>query len=520
MQEVDRRAVGRYGIPGIVLMENAGLRMTDVLAAVTPDLATRRVLILCGAGNNGGDGFVVARHLVQRGIAARAILFARPADLRGAAAINERAARRIGVPITTVLSPASWRRARRALGWADLVVDALLGTGLSRPVTGLLAAVIHDVTRARLEVAAVDLPSGLSGMDGNIPGPALRAAHTITFCRPKPPHLLPPASALCGRVHVADIAIPDAAVQSVGPSLLWPEPAALATALPRRPRAGHKGTFGHVLVIAGSRGKAGAARMTALAALRAGAGLVTVALPRSIEDRFAQGPMEAMTLACDETADGTFAAGALAALRRALAGKDAVALGPGLTTHPEVLKLVRALVPRIRVPLVLDADGLNAFAGRRRDLDGSRRALLVTPHPGEMARLSGTTGARILADRLGMAERMARRLKAQVILKGYRTIVASPDGSASVNPTGNPGMGSAGSGDVLTGLLAGLLAQGMEARAAARTGVYLHGLAGDLAAGRLGEEPLLARDLLDQYPRALRLLKGAMPRPAAAWVSL
>jgi hydroxyethylthiazole kinase-like uncharacterized protein yjeF len=275
-----------------------------------------------------------------------------------------------------------------------------------------------------------------------------------------------------------------------------------------------------VLVVAGARGKAGAARMTALAALRAGAGLVTVALPRSLEDRLAAGAMEVMTFGCDETAEGTFAARALPALRRALEGKDAVALGPGLTTHPEVLQLVRALVPRIRVPLVLDADGLNAFAGHPRGLGGSRRALLMTPHPGEMARLTGTTGARVLADRLGMAERMARRLKAQVILKGYRTIVASPDGSASINPTGNPGMGTGGSGDVLTGLLAGLLAQGMEAGDAARAGVYLHGLAGDLAAGRLGEEPLLARDLLDQYPRALRCLRAATPPPMSSWVTL
>ena len=520
MRQVDRHAVARYGIPEIVLMENAGLRMTDVLAAVYPDLARRRVLVLCGPGNNGGDGFVVARHLAQRGVAVRALLFARPAALRGAAAINERATRRLGVPIEPVLSSAGWRRARRALGTSDLVIDALLGTGLTRPVSGLLAMVIDDLTRALVEVAAVDIPSGLSGDAGGIPGPVVRAAHTVAFCRPKPPHLLPPASEFCGRVHVADISIPAAAVASVRARLTWPEPPALAASLPRRPRAGHKGTFGHVLVIAGARGKAGAARMTALAALRSGAGLVTVALPRCLEDRLAPGAMEVMTLGCDETPEGTLAASALPALRQALAGKDAVALGPGLTTHPEVLKLVRALVPRIRVPLVLDADGLNAFAGHPRGLRRSRRALLMTPHPGEMARLSGTTGAKVLADRLGMAERMARRLKAQVILKGYRTIVASPDGSASINPTGNPGMGTGGSGDVLTGLLAGLLAQGMEAGDAARAGVYLHGLAGDLAAGRLGEEPLLARDLLDQYPRALRCLKAAVPPPASPWVTL
>jgi len=519
MRAVDRRAVGHFGIPDLVLMENAGLRMTDVLFAVIPGLARRRVLVLCGRGNNGGDGFVVARHLAMRGVDVRVHLFGRRRQVKGSAAVNLDAARRRGIAIDEVTGPAAWRRARRRLAGSDFVVDALLGTGLSRPVEGLLAGVIADVLRSRVEVAAVDIPSGLQGGTGAVEGPALRAAHTVTFCRPKWAHALPPAADRCGRVHVVDIGIPAAAVAAARPVLEWLEPAALAALLPDRPRAGHKGDFGHVLVIAGARGKGGAARMTALAALRSGAGLVTAAVPRSLQGRLVGGAMEAMTEGLEETADGSPALAALPRLLRLAEGKSAVALGPGLTTHPETKRLVRALVRRIRVPLVLDADGLNAFEGDTRGLPG-RRPLILTPHPGEMARLTDRSARAVQADRPAAAGGLARRLGCHVVLKGRRTIVARPDGRMSVNPTGNPGMATGGSGDVLSGILAGLLAQGLEAGAAARVGVYLHGLAGDLAADRVGEMPLLARDIIADFPRALRRLRATAAPAAASWVTL
>jgi len=519
MRDVDRRAVELFGIPDLILMENAGLRMADVLFALLPDLPRRRVLVLCGRGNNGGDGFVVARHLAMRGVAVRALLFARRRQVKGPAAANLEAARRRGIPIDEVTGPAAWRRARRRLADSDLVVDALLGTGLSRPVEGLLARVIADVLRSRVEVAAVDIPSGLQGGTGAVRGPALRAAHTVTFCRPKWPHVLPPASERCGRVHVVDIGIPSAAVAAARPTLDWPEPADLAADLPDRPRGAHKGDFGHVLVIAGARGKGGAARMTALAALRAGAGLVTAAVPRSLQGRLVSGAMEAMTEGLEETADGSLALAALPRLLRLVEGKSAIALGPGLTTHPETARLVRDLVRRIRVPLVLDADGLNAFEGDTRGWPG-RRPLILTPHPGEMARLAGMSTRAVQADRPGVAAGMARRLGCHVVLKGHRTIVAQPDGRMSVNPTGNPGMATGGSGDVLSGILAGLLAQGLEPGKAARVGVYLHGLAGDMAAGRVGEMPLLARDIIEDFPRALGRLRATRAPAVAAWVTL
>jgi NAD(P)H-hydrate epimerase len=519
MRRVDRRAVSVYGIPEIVLMENAGLRMADVLFAVIPDLLHRRVLVLCGRGNNGGDGLVVARHLAMRGVAVRVLLFARRRQVTGSAALNLAAARGRGIVIDEVPGVTAWRRARRALGKSDLVVDALLGTGLTRPVEGFLALVIADVTRAGVEVVAADIPSGLEGGSGAVRGPALRAAHTVTFCRPKWAHVVPPAADLCGRVHVVDIGIPAAAVAAARPALDWVEPASVAATLPDRPRAAHKGTFGHVLVIAGSRGKGGAARMTSLAALRAGAGLVTAAVPRSIQQRLISGAMEAMTEGLEETPDGSPAYAALPRLLGLLPGKSAVALGPGLTTHPETKRLVRVLAPRIRVPLVLDADGLNAFEGDTRGLAG-RRPLILTPHPGEMARLTGVSARAVQADRPRSASTLARRLRCHVVLKGHRTIVARPDGRLSVNPTGNPGMATGGSGDVLCGLLAGFLAQGQEAGAAARAAVYLHGLAGDLAADRVGEMPLMARDLIADFPRALRRVRATPAPLAGTWVTL
>ena len=514
MRHIDRRAAVRFGIPEILLMENAGLRLFEFLCATWPDLQRRRVLLLCGRGNNGGDAWVLARHLRNHAVAVRAILFGRPAQVSGSAAVNLRAAARLGLEIETVTGPGSWRRARRRLRDADLLVDGILGTGLSRPVGGLLARAFGEVNASRVPLVAVDVPSGLSGDSGSIPGPALVADHTLTFARPKWPHVFLPARGLCGRVVVADVSIPGAAVAQEGAFLELIRPEAVAATLPARRPESHKGDFGHLLLLAGARGKAGAARMAALAALRAGCGLVTVALPRSLQARLVQGAMEAMTEGLEETTEGTIAASALPRILGLLRGKDAIAIGPGLTTHPETKRLVRALVARVRLPMVLDADGLNAFAGDAALLSGRRRPLLLTPHPGEMGRLLGRSAAEVQADRVGLARGLARRRRCHVVLKGHRTLVASPDGRVGVNSTGNPGLAKGGSGDVLTGFLGGLLAQGLAPESAARAAVHLHGLAADLASARVGETPLLARDVLSEFPRALRRLSRSRRGPS------
>jgi NAD(P)H-hydrate epimerase len=518
MRQADRRAIDGFRIPEIALMENAGQKVASLLLGLRPPATRPRVLVVCGPGNNGGDGLVAARHLLNHGVVARiAMPLGRPRR-GGAAAANFAAVRRLGLPLHAGRGRDVLRLLKADLEWCDLIVDALFGTGLSRPLSGPAAQVVEALNRSGRVVVAVDLPSGLRGDSSDIAGPAVRARHTVALARPKVPHVFPPARDLCGRVVVADIAIPPQAIAAARPTLSLNEPDSLRLALPVRRPDSHKGDYGHVLVVAGSRGKGGAARLSALGALRAGAGLVTAAVPESLTTRFLPGAMEVMTEGLEETSEGTIARRALPRLRRLLDGKRAVAIGPGLTTHEETSALVRELVGAVRVPLVLDADGLNAFAGKARRLSGRRRPLLLTPHPGEMGRLTGRGTSGVQADRIGAARALAAAGGCHVVLKGHQTLIASPDRHVAVNPTGNPAMATAGMGDVLTGLLAGLLAQGIEAGAAARLGVYVHGLAGDLAAGPDGGTPILARDLLDACPRAFRLLRGNSPLPSGVEV--
>ena len=507
MRSIDRRAIRAFGVPEIVLMENAGLQVFAFLRNVYQDLPVRRILLLCGGGNNGGDAFVVARHLKGRGIPFEPVLFGAREKIRGSAAINLKALERSGVTPREVRTAAQWKRVRPLLDRSDLVVDGILGTGLSRPVEGLLAGVFGEVNAAEADVVAIDIPSGLSGDTAELPGPCISADYTVTFARPKIAHLFPPAEAQCGELHVADIGIPAAAVEAEKVDLGLIESSALVPHLPVRRADSHKGDFGHVLAVAGSRGKGGAARMVALGALRAGCGLLTVALPAGLQAGMVSRAMEAMTEPLPETADGTLAAEGLPRLLELLPGKQVVAVGPGLTAHPETKKLIRDLVGRARVPVVLDADGINAFAGEEGLLSGRARPLVLTPHPGEMGRLLGLPAAEVQARRIPLAREFARRHACWLVLKGYRSLIATPAGQVHVNPTGNPGMATGGSGDVLTGILAGLLAQGIEVEGAVMLAVYLHGLAGDLAAADVGEMPLLARDILSRYPRALARLR-------------
>jgi NAD(P)H-hydrate epimerase len=507
MRSVDRRATRAFGLPEIVLMENAGLQVGAFLRRTFDDLAVRRIVLLCGRGNNGGDTFVLARHLRNLRIPFEAILFGRRSEVRGSAAINLRALERLGVVPREVVTRAGWAAARRSVAGSDLVVDGILGTGLSRPVDGLLAKVFEDVNGCGADVVAVDIPSGLSGDSGEVPGPCIAADYTVTFARPKIPHIFPPAEALCGELHVVDISIPSEAVAAEKVDLDLLDEADLVPLLPVRRAGAHKGDFGHVLVVAGSRGKGGAARMCALGALRAGCGLVTAAVPSGMQAGMVSRAMEVMTEGLPETADGSLAGRGARDLLRALEGKQAVAIGPGLTTHPETKRLIRDVVLRARVPVVLDADGINAFAGEAGLLSGRKRVLVLTPHPGEMGRLAGAPTAEVQARRVSLAREFARSHGCYLVLKGHRSLIATPAGRVHVNPTGNPGMATGGSGDVLTGILAGLIAQGIPVENAVKLGVYLHGLAGDLAAGEVGEMPLLARDILSRFPKALARLR-------------
>jgi len=507
MRRVDARAIREFGIPGLTLMESAGRGVADALAEEIPRLGTRPVVVFCGKGNNGGDGVVAATHLRRQGISVRVVLVARTAELAGDAATCLERARAEGVPIEEFDADRS--KPLAGLDQDGVVVDALLGTGVKGEARGAVASAIETINASGATVVAIDLPSGADADSGRLPGVTVRAHRTLTLCRPKPCLVLEPASSHAGPWRVLDIGIPDAAVAVERAEVAWLDEAAAAMLMPPRPREGHKGSFGHLLAIAGSRGKSGAATLLARAALRSGAGLVTVATPRSIQPIVASSQPELMTEPLAETSRGALGRAALSQARRLLAGREALALGPGLGTDAATIACVVSLASAPAVPTVLDADGLNAFAAERRPrkrLRTGRAPLVLTPHPGEAARLLGTTVAAIQADRLGSARRLAAETGAVVVLKGRSSVVAHPDGRAAFNASGNPGMATGGTGDALTGVIGALLARGLPGFDAARLGTYVHGAAGDLAADRQGAEGMIAGDLIDALPQAWRAM--------------
>jgi NAD(P)H-hydrate epimerase len=512
MREIDRHSTEKLGIPGMVLMENAGRSVAELIVEKFPQLDKDRITILCGKGNNGGDGFVVARHLLMRGHRPRVVLLAEPEDLRGDARKNCSILLQSGLAPTVVPNQSDWFRARSEFLTSSLLVDAILGTGLAGPVEGFYREVILDLTRnfAPIPVVAVDVPSGMPSDTGEALGPSLPARYTVTFTAPKWCHVFPPNCERVGEWSVAPIGTPPYVYEndaSLFLNLLGRED--LAPFARKRASGSHKGDYGHALIVGGSLGKSGAAALTALGALQAGAGLVTAAVPAGVLPLVASATPVLMTEHLPENDAGavscrSFDYGHFAAIA---SGKSVLAIGPGLSTHPETVEFTRRVVREwTNTPLVVDADGLNAFAGAAELLQGDGRKLILTPHPGEMARLTGLTTAEVQAKRVEVARQFSVEHKAYVVLKGFRTLIAEPGGQVYVNPTGNPGMATAGTGDVLTGMIAGLLAQHPDApvERVVSAAVYWHGAAGDTAAARRGELSLLATDLLAALPEALR----------------
>jgi hydroxyethylthiazole kinase-like uncharacterized protein yjeF len=500
MRAVDRRTM-EMGIPGLVLMENAGQRVVELMAEKFAPLAEQRIAVLCGKGNNGGDGMVVARQLFTRfrPRALHVVLLADPAGLKGDAAQNYRMLQVCGCPVEREI-PAAARL-------ATVVVDALLGTGIAGPAAGAMLEAIREINGGfpLAKVVAVDIPSGMPSDSGQPIGEQARADYTVTFTAPKPAQVLPPNCDAVGELRVGAIGSPPELYEADGSvRLALVEPAVFRHFFAPRPRDAHKGRFGHVLAIAGSRGKTGAAAMAGMAALRAGAGLVTVASAESAVPVVAGHAPELMTEPLAETESGgiswsNFENGRLAGV---VENKDVLAIGPGLGTHPDTVALVRRAFAEFALPMVVDADALNALAGA--EWSGAGRLRVLTPHPGEMARLAGRSAAEILADRVAVARELAAARQVCLVLKGERTLIAFPDGRVWINPTGTPAMASGGTGDILTGLIAGFLGQFPhqpdEAIAAA---VYLHGLSGELGASVLTEKCLTATDLLEYLPAAM-----------------
>ena len=500
MREVDRRTI-EMGVPGAVLMEHAGGRVVELLTERFSPLADQRIAVFCGKGNNGGDGLVVARQLFERyrPRVLHVMLAADPAEMKGEAAENYRRLIETGCPVSREL-PSDPQA-------MTLVIDALLGTGLSGPAKAEMLEIIRCINTGfpRAKVVAVDIPSGLASDTGKPLGDCVRADYTVTFTAPKAGQVLPPNCEQVGELRVRSIGSPPELFEKDdGIYLSLVEPRDFRRLLTPRPRASHKGSFGHVLIVAGSHGKTGAAAMCGMAALRSGAGLVTVAsTERAIPVIAAHAP-ELMTEALPETASGSisvraFDSGVLAELAR---NKTVLAIGPGLTTDPQTVAVVRRALQEFAQPMVVDADGLNALAGT--EWSGDKRLRVLTPHPGEMSRLTRKTIADIEQDRVGAARALACERKVHLVLKGYRTVLAFPDGRVWINPTGSPAMATGGTGDILTGMIAGFLAQfPNDPELAIAAAVYLHGLSGEIGAAVLGEKCLIATDLLRYLPKAM-----------------
>jgi len=505
MRAIDRATSERFGVPSLTLMENAGSAVAEhVLAQYS---AARKITIFCGKGNNGGDGFVASRKLYAAGKTVQVVLLADRVDLRGDAAVMFD---KLPVAATVVHRSEDLKDERVQLALsADLFLDAILGTGFKPPVTGLYADAIAILNASSAPVVAVDIPSGA---DADAMGPQAgiiaRADSIITFTAPRPAHVF--GALTTGPTYTAEIGSPNEAIVS---SLLLNVITArdFASLIGPRPAHSNKGKYGHVLVVGGSVGKAGSVAMAGMSALRAGAGLATVATPKSVLPTVAGFYPELMTEPLTETRAGTISAGAEARLDVLVQGKTVLAIGPGISRYPETAELVRTLVGKTNIPTVLDADGLNAFEGQTNELSGKGRVLIITPHPGEMGRLAGCSTADVQKDRLGVARQFARDHELIVVLKGNRTLVVQPDGEAWVNTTGNPGMSTGGTGDILTGMVAAMIAQHpKDVLPAVCAAVHLHGLAGDVMRESVGEHSMVATDLLRGLPEAfLRAQKTA-----------
>jgi NAD(P)H-hydrate epimerase len=505
MQELDRKAIETYRIPGIVLMENAGRGAAEVITSAFPDILKKKVAIIAGKGNNGGDGFVIGRYFLNRGIPVKAFLLADPKVLRGDAEIAFQIFLRMKGEVIPIPSSKDYQKVKRDLEKFDLLIDSIFGTGLDAEVRGYYREVIDHLNTLQKPIVAVDIPSGLDANTGRPLGTAIRASLTVTFGLPKVGQLISPGTDYVGTMKIIDIGIPRRLVEEekFQTYLLEDEDVRKWLSTPRKPDT-HKGDYGHLLVIAGSVGKTGAAAMACEAALRMGAGLVTLAIPKSLNGIMEMKLTEVMTEPLPETPKQTLSLRAFNSILRLCENKKALIVGPGIGTFKETQSLILKLIKTLDLPIVLDADGLTALATQPKVIPATNRSLILTPHPGEMARLVGSTAKEIQENRIGISRKFSQSQHVHLVLKGHRTLVASPKGEIFINPTGNPGMASGGTGDVLAGMIGGLICQGLGILPSLQISVYLHGLAGDEVAREMGEKSLVATDLIQKIPSLLQ----------------
>ena len=504
MQQIDRQTIESFGIPGRILMENAGRGATRFIFEQFSDLKNKRVGVIAGRGNNGGDGFVIARYLAQSGIAVQVYLLAAKNQVKGDAAANLNLLKPLEIPVIEVPDEISFSAYESDMADLDIWIDAILGTGLKSDVKGYFQNVIDFINALNKPVLAVDIPSGLNSDTGQPCGTCIRASATATFGFAKPGHMTYPGASCIGALEIVDIGIPPYIVETVEPKQFLLTADLIRSYLTPRAENAHKGTTGHLLVLAGSPGKTGAASMTSMSALRAGAGLVSLAIGQNLNAVLEAQMLEAMTVPLPTSRDGAFGESAFGAIQKLMSDKKCLAIGPGLGQASATGKLVRKIIAESQIPLVVDADGINNLAGQMQILKCARVPIILTPHPGEMARLLNVNVGKVQEDRINCARNVAVDLNVHVVLKGARTVIAHPDGRVFINPTGNAGMASGGMGDVLTGIIAGQIVQGFSPESAAHIGVYLHGAAADSLAQSIGPYCYLAGEVMNAIPAEIK----------------
>lgn len=504
MQEIDRRSIEEYGIAGLVLMENAGIRTVEVIEEILDGVAGKTIVVIAGKGNNGGDGLVIARHLLNGGAQIYAFVMGQTDELTPDNLTNYQILSKMTTNISSLYQEEDLDKLMIALLSADLVVDSIYGVGFKGKLGDFESKVITMLNWAKAPVVAVDIPSGVEADTGKVQGLAVKSLYTVTYGLPKIGLLMEPGKNYAGTLSVADISIPKHLLTGNKLKLNLITSSMIAPLLKPRVAESHKGTYGHVLVVGGSIGMTGAVVMSANAALRTGAGLVTAALPESLLPVVQGQLMEVMTSPLAETGQATIALEAKPALENLLGTVSVCAVGPGMSRYPEALAVVDYIIEGSGVPIVIDADGLNALEKNISILENRQVPIVLTPHPGEMAKLTGKTIEQVQADRLNTAQDFAQKWGVTVVLKGNNTIIASAAGEVFININGNPGMATAGSGDVLCGMIAALIGQGLNPVEAAVAGVYLHGAVGDKAAGLKGEQGMIAGDLINLLPDILQ----------------
>jgi len=505
MRQADLTAIERYKVPGMVLMENAGRGVAEAVKRAyvgQNNASNKKIIIICGKGNNGGDGFVVARHLVNYGFEVKVFILASEDEIKGDALSNLEIIEAMGIPIKTIMTAQDLDKMAADCSSASVIVDAIFGTGIRGEIQGLAKEAIQIINNSKSYVVAVDIPSGISGETGKLLGVAVKANETVTMAAPKTGIILYPGAYYAGKVTIVDIGMPREILCNLQPEAFYIDKEDVASLFkPYLPNA-HKGDFGRVFIIAGSQGMTGAAALSASAAVRSGAGLVTAGIPESLYDILEVKLTEAMTKPLPQTTSRTLSTDALDVALEFASKCDTVALGPGLSTHDETKEFVKQFIMSCPKPMVVDADAINALAENPDILAKTSSPVVITPHPGEMARLLKVSVSEIEEDRIGAVRKGVNLWHCTILLKGARSLIATPDGRLWINSTGNPGMATGGSGDVLTGIIAAFIARGMAVQEAALAGAYIHGLAGDLAAEEKGHFSLAAGDIIDFLPRA------------------